>query len=338
MKNIVGFKLLLFSLFTIILSTCNSNERSMEENINIEPLPFFGFNAKGNMEPDQQTTYTNNYFDKITSVNIKKNIPVRVTGGTASQTTYPIDWTDENINKWISLQKKQGIRLIYVVNGNDSPASQALFIKKWLNAGAKFDFIEMMNEYYLPKFLNGDTSYEEVTEVVTPEKYVDIILPRFWAELDQFNLPYFLIFAPERVVPNPTLKHWNEVVADAIKTKYPNRNLNATIHLYIQDQSDISQFDYKQIDNLRNSLPANRSIAITEAGVINPTLTYQQVGDISIEHYKKILPHLKSGDYLLDQILYNTAVNNNTAALNPVYNGETPKGTSMLQFILNQFK
>ncbi len=304
------------------------------------PLAYFGFNAKGTLDVEQQTRYANAYFDQIPE-NIKRNMLIRVTGGTYSQLTYEKDWTPERIKAWVDLQKRQGIRFIYVVNGNDMPADQAAVIQKWLDAGAHFDFIEMMNEYYLPKYAKGDLSKEEVKEVVAPEKYVNTILPDFWNELDQFSLPYYVIFAPSRPgreVADQIMQHWNEVVSDAIKNKYPDRQINATIHLYLRDSTDLSLFDYDQIDRVRNELPAGRHIAITEAGVINPGLSYQQAGEIAVAHYRNILKHLQPGDHLLDQILYNAGKRNNTAALNPYASGETMKGKVILQFIQNRLK
>lgn len=304
------------------------------------PLPYFGFNAKGTLDVEQQTRYANAYFDQIPE-NIKRNMVIRVTGGTYSQLTYEKDWTPERIKAWVDLQKRQGIRFIYVVNGNDTPVDQAVVIQKWLDADASFDFIEMMNEYYLPKYAKGDLSRAEVKEVVTPEAYVNTILPDLWKALDRFNLPYYVIFAPSRRghdAAEKIMDHWNDVVSDAIKNKYPDRQLNATIHLYLRDSADLKEFDYDQIDRLRKELPAYRHIAITEAGVINPSLSYQQAGVTAVAHYRNILKHLQPGDYLLDQILYNAGKKNNTAALNPLTNGETMKGKVILQFIQNRLR
>lgn len=301
--------------------------------------PYFGFNAKGLMNPGQQVMYAQQYFSQATDW-IKPNLVVRVTGGTASQTAFANNWTDEVINGWTALQQQHRLRFIYVVNGNDSPANQRAIIQSWINAGARFDFLEMMNEYYLPKFANGDTGYEEVSRVVTPEIYANEILPAFWAELDDFNLPYYIIFAPSRPdQPGAQQKmdYWNSVMIDSVIHAYPQRNINATLHLY-SNGDNLPAFDYSQIDRLRLTLPADRRIAITEAGIINNSISYEACGSLAISHYKNILPQLQKGDYLLDQVLYNESANNNTADLNPVYTGVTPKGSLMLQFINNQLR
>lgn len=301
------------------------------------PYPFFGFNTKGRLDPGVQTRYANAFFDKITAPSIKSNLVVRVTGGTISQTTAGSDWTPEVIKDWTDLQKRQGIRFIYVVNGNDSPAEQAAAIQRWLDAGSHFDLLEMMNEYYLPKFAKGDRTKAEVTRQVTPEIYVDEILPTFWKELDRFHLPYYLIFAPEKGEGgggDNRLAQWNEVVARATRNKWPERDLNATVHLYAH--GGIGNYDYGQIDRIRQSLPAGRHIAITEAGVLDPGMTFQENGQAAVQHYRNILQHLGPGDYLLDQVLYNPGKRNNISALDR--NGETNKGQIILQFIQNRLQ
>jgi len=317
-------------LFIIITNSCKKSNNPGKTRWN---LPYFGFNAKGNMEVAEQTSYANSYFSQIPA-DIKKNLVVRVTGGKVSQTTFNDDWTDENIGTWVLLQQTQGLRLIFVVNGNDTPINQKNLIQRWINAGARFDFIEMMNEYYLLKYALGDTSNPEVTESVSPQKYVDTILPNFWSQLDVFNLPYYVILAPTTTGNLQTYYNaWNDTLINAIYNKYASRKLNATLHCYIQGAG--MDFNYNQISYLKSILPASSHLAITEAGIIDSTINYQQSGTFAIEHYKKIIDRLTTGDYLLDQVLYNTSQNNNTANLNPEYNGVTPKGALMLPFINN---
>jgi hypothetical protein len=303
-------------------------------------MPYFGFNAKGIMNPAQQTQFANSFLDRISSPAIKQDLVIRVTGGTSSQTTYDNDWTPDVIQAWANLQKRQGVRMVYVVNGNDSPANQADAIKRWMAAGARFDFLEMMNEYYLPKFARGDLSKAEVKEQVTPEKYVNTILPAFWAQLDQFHLPYYLILAPDKSGMGgggENLTQWNDVVLNAIRTKYPDRDLNVTLHLYSRS-ADLSGFNYGQIDQVRAQLPAGRHIAVTEAGILDPSLSYAQAGSLAVQHYRNIMQHLRKGDYLLDQVLYNKNKRSNIATLSPQTGGLTPKGQAVLDYIQGGLK
>lgn len=297
--------------------------------------PFFGFNAKGTLDVAQQVGYADVFFSEIPGW-ITPNLAVRVTGGTASQESYLDDWTDETIAAWAGLQESHHLRFIYVVNGNDTPANQRDVIQKWLDAGVQFDFLEMMNEYYLPKYAFGRTDLPEVSQQVTPERYASEILPAFWAELDRFALPYAIIFAPVRSntgQANENMAHWNDVMLHSVIEAYPERDIDATLHLYTD--GDTGSFDYDQIERLRQALPAGRHIAITEAGVINKGLDYAEAGELAAEHYQNIVNLLQTGDYLLDQVLYNASRNNNTADLNPEFSGITPKGQRILQFIVD---
>lgn len=296
-------------------------------------LPWFGFNAKGSKDVDDQTARTNDLLDQITDPAVKHGLVIRVTGGTISQTTTGSDWTGAMIAKWADLRRKQGVRFVYVVNGNDSPANQAALIRRFLDAGATFDFIEMMNEYYLPKFARGDRSQSEVTRAITPELYVNEILPAYWRELDRFHLPYYLIFAPANALKGAQERgeHWNKVVARALNTTHRERDLHATVHLYARDGGALGNYDYDQIDRLRRLIPAGRHLAVTEAGIIDDRLDVAQLAPLAVAHYRNIVRHLRAGDYLLDQVLYNPAPRNNTATLNR--DGLTPKGVAVLKFI-----
>lgn len=328
------FSYILPILFVVILIFGCKKKKILDEpkkeQIN---LPYFGFNAKGTLDVDYQTTYADTYFNQIPTA-LKNNLVVRVTGGTLSQTTFNNNWTDDNISKWVQLQQRHKLRFVYVVNGNDTPINQKQLLQRWINAGAHFDFIEMMNEYYLVKYALGDTTNEEVTRKVSAQDYIDIILPDFWTQLDGFNLPYYVILAPTATGNLQTYySDWNNTVIDAIQNKYKSRKLNATLHCYLRGAG--TDFDYNQITNLKLRLPATAHLAITEAGVIDDTINYQEAGNAAVAHYKKIITYLGKGDYLLDQILYNGSQNNNTANLSTVFNGVTPKGSLILTFINN---
>lgn len=294
--------------------------------------PYFGFNAKGSKDTAVQTARTDALLGRITDRTARRDLVIRVSGGTISQTTSEADWTDAMIGSWVTLQRKYGVRFIYVVNGNDAPAAQAALIERWLDAGARFDFIEMMNEYYLPKFAAGDGGDPGVSRAVTPELYVNKLLPAYWRALDRFHLPYYLIFGPATGRANAAARneHWNEVVARAVTVTYRKRDLNATVHLYVRGGS-LSGYDYGQIDRLRASLPGGRHIAVTEAGILDPGLSSRDLGRLAVTHYRDILRRLRPGDYLLDQVLFSPVPGNNTADLDR--NGITPKGTVVLDFI-----
>lgn len=330
------FSFYAFLFLSIVILACSKSGNS--DNPGTNTNIYFGFNTKGSLNTSDQVVQTDAFLGEMSS-GLRKNLIIRVTGGTLSQTTYPNDWTSQMIEQWVQLQQKHNFKMIYVVNGNDSPTSQYGFIQKWIDHGAKFEFLEMLNETYLPKYLSGDThNHPEVTEAITPEQYVDAILPKFWKELDKFHLPYYVCLARKNPISPPqqaSIENWNKVVISAIKGKYLFRTLNVTLHLYTTAENQ--NFDYNQINEIRALLPAGIHIAITEAGVIDDSLSSEALGKLAVSHYERIFQHLQPGDYLLDQILYNSYPKDNTANLSSVY-GITNKGQQILKFIQSGFR
>jgi len=329
----------LISIFILLsLTFCGSNQPNVEsstsaDNANVQDLQKIqlGFSAKGSMQPAQQVALADKMLHELPE-GLKQNLHIRVSGGTRSQKDLPSDWSDSDIRLWTDLQKKHGFKFVFVVNGNDTPQSQKQFFEKWIQLGAQFSFIEMMNEYYLKKFRSGDKSKSEVTRVITPEVYTDDILPKFIDELKIFNLPLFIIFAPSRDghKNNDYLNEWNRVVAKAIVNNFEGVKIGVTVHLYTRD----SDFDYQQLNRLREMIPEGVPIAVTEAGTLNPKIKdYDSAGRTVYSHYKKIAAHLRPGDYLFDQTLYNNYDGDIMATLHPSYKGLTPKGEQVLKFM-----
>jgi hypothetical protein len=284
----------------------------------------FGFNAKGNLNTTEQVQLTDQMLAGLPSKKAAE-IVIRVNGGTTSQKDFSNDWSDGALQSWASLQKKYGIRFVYVVNGNDSPLNQVKFIQRWVSKGVQFSFIEMMNEYYLPKFAKGDASKKEVGKKVTAKSYVDEILPTYFKELSSLNLPLFVICAPSKSGKRgQMMAQWNETVVAAMK-KHTDIKWGVTLHLYKRPNED---FDYNQITDLRKKLPAGTPIAITEAGVLDKS------GVAVRDHYAKIVSVLQPGDFLFDQVLYNNYKSDEIATLHPSSNGLTPKGKQVIEFYL----
>jgi hypothetical protein len=279
-----------------------------------------GFNAKGTVDTPEQIALVDATFATVDSA-VVEAWTIRITGGTRSQTDYPSSWSDAQINGWIALQQKYGFRFVYVVNGNDTPASQAAFIQKWINAGADFAFIEMMNEYYLNKFRIGDTTFDEVTRRVTATDYVDEILPAFLPVLKPLGLPFFVILAPAK---SGAAVEWNGTVINALNTRFAQERFGVTIHLYVPKGTSI---DYQQIDQLRTVLPANTPIAVTEAGAQN-YVDADEFAAASQAHLLAIAERLKPGDYLMEQILYKGIETGLEGSIDP--NGITAKGRAVL--------
>jgi len=295
----------------------------------------FGFNAKGLLNTSEQVVLTDKMLSSLPPKTVR-NIQIRVVGGSISQKKYPADWPIKAITSWIRLQRKHGFGLVYVVNGNDTPISQKAFIQKWISLGAKFTFIEMMNEYYLNKFRKGDTSRREVTKKISAQSYVNEILPSFIPSMQGFKLPLFIILAPEKPRKwGRFMREWNQIVVSYM-AKNRAFKLGATIHLYKRDRP----FNYAQIVDLRKLLPLGTPIAVTEAGVLIRTIkSYAEQARLVKDHYQKIAQQLRPGDFLFDQVLYHNYAkkNNFNATTHPVYKGVTPKGQQVLEFIKKNY-
>jgi len=328
-------------LLILSLTFCSSNkpnagisaEPSSSTSVSDVPKIQLGFNAKGSLQTSQQVALTDKMLEKLSN-SVKENLHIRVNGGTRSQKEMPSEWSNEQVKAWADLSKKHGVQLVYVVNGSDTPKSQRAFIQKWIDAGASFSFIEMMNEYYLPKFRKGDTSKEEVSRQITPEYYANEMLSTFIDELKTLNLPLFLICAPEKSGKvADIMTDWNRVITKAV-SKYKDVQIGVTIHLYLKGNEN---FNYNQINKLREMLPAGTPIAITEAGVINPNLSSENEGKAVLNHYVKIASQLKTGDYLFDQVLYTNYKKTAAATLHPNSNGLTPKGEQVVKFMKEMY-
>lgn len=292
------------------------------------PSTRLGFNAKGLLDTTTQVQLADQMLAAIPAA-VRARLQVRVTGGTTSQVDLPADWSDPQLDAWVGLQKKYGIGLVYVVNGNDTPASQAAAVARWIAHGARFTFLEMMNEYYLPRYRDGPIG-GEVSRLVTPASYVTEILPAFLSTLGQFALPTFIICAPRKTASNAT---WNDAMVDAVK-QHSTDHWGVTLHLY---DAGGGAYDYQQISDLRDRLPPGTPIAVTEAGVTDPTvMDWPTAGARVYSHYQQIATQLHEDDFLFDQILFSNYQEPDKklpSTLHPDTAGLTPKGEQVIRFI-----
>jgi hypothetical protein len=290
-----------------------------------------GFNAKGSHDTLNQVALIDKVFQTYPKEKVKGFV-IRVSGGTLSQKTYPKGWSDTAIKAWINLQNKYELQLSFVVNGNDSSASQAGFLKRWQALGAKFLFVEMMNEYYLAKFRKGKTEKPEVTKKITAASYINEILPVFITDFKRFKLPLYIILAPQKKGRSGQhLELWNKTVIDWLNsTSTPN--LGVSLHLYKRDK-DV-EYPYSQITSLRKRLKKDYSFAITEAGILDRSIkNSKEMGLYAIDHYKKILNYLGPSDFLLDHVLYTNY--KKASAIETIHwnsKGITDKGKMVLDY------
>ncbi len=312
-----------------------SNQKLPKEQLVSSELPEvkaieLGFNAKGNLNAGQQTAMFETLLQTLPE-HLRKRLHVRISGGTLSQRQLPNDWHRGDRMLWIALQKQYHFGLVYVINGNDTPESQRAFLGQWIDEGARFSFLEMMNEYYLSKFKAGDTSKPGVTRKVDFIDYTSDILPRYVDALADLDIPMHLIFAPMkgRKVDDYNAQ-WNEHVAQFVHQGYKNATFGAAVHLYF----DGGAYDYDQITALRALLPEGTSIAVSESGLVAKTkFSPNEVGELTVQHYAQIGSRLLTCDYLFDHVLYNDYKNDLNATLHPNYKGLSPKGEFVMAWM-----
>ena len=339
-------------IFTILIVcllswNCSTSPESLEfliESVQIdseqskENLPRVGFNCKASYNIVQQTAFADQLFSTL-SDKVFENMVLRIPGGTRSQKDFAVDWPDQKMKLWTELQKKYGYTMVYVVNGNDTPANQLEIIRRWQKNGAEFEFLEMMTEYYLPKFSKPNLSKPEVTRRVDEKIYTDEILPAFYSHLDSLDLPYFLIFAPAKKnkMGQERYASWNDHMIDYVSQQEGNRELGVVLHLYQKDCT--KPYDFAQISRLRYELPSETSIAVTELGVLDSEVPLENHPAESIEHISGVLKELNEADYLMDQVLYHDYRNGSrTADLHPIYGGISPKGKAVVEYYNSLFK
>lgn len=305
---------------------------------NKEGLPKVGFNCKASYKIAQQTVFADQLFAELNE-SVIENMVLRIPGGTRSQKDFAQDWPDAKMKLWTDLQEKYGYTMVYDVNGNDTPENQLAIIRRWQENGAEFEFLEMMTEYYLPKFSKPDMSKPEVTRRVDATIYTDEILPAFYNHLDSLQLPYYLIFAPAKKTKMGGDRYagWNEHMIDYVSNHDGPQKFGAVLHLYQKDYT--KSYDYAQIDRLRAALPANTPIAITELGVLDASVPMEDHPTESVRHIQEVVSHLRKGDYVMDQVLFHDYRNGNPMAdTHPMYGGVSPKGTAIVNYYNSLFK
>jgi hypothetical protein len=316
---------------TLILSSSLLSASVVAETVN---LPYIGFNAQGSVNVVEQTEYLASMLSQIREEGCNTSkVWIRLQGGTLSQKTYPSDWTDDMIHAWFVVQQTYGCHFIFVINMNDSAESQAAFYERMEYAGLQFSAIEIGNEQYLSKYTgeNGN-EFKEVTDrtsnmtvaeyVKLSNEYIDLLNQKF--------LPFMIQFAPN-INSYDKNRSWTAAMANAINTGcFHSNNLCGTLHLY--ESQKLSDLDVSQINAIRKMVNSAFQIAITEYGILD-------VKEIPEENYirrdmdltNRILPQLKPGDILLNQVLYTNYRFVGAAVLHSQYQGLTPKGKILIQ-------
>ncbi len=109
-----------FLFLALLFTTCQglnqtnpipeeNSKQTETEDVNFElselsGKPYFGFNAKANLKTELQVNYADAFLGEIPSV-ARENLTIRLPGGTLSQKVYSSDFSDADIESWVSLQK-----------------------------------------------------------------------------------------------------------------------------------------------------------------------------------------------------------------------------------------
>lgn len=297
-----------------------------------------GFNVKGNLDTDHQYKYVKKQFTALKKSRIDTGkIYLRLQGGSISQKTYTKNWSNKQITLWRNLQKKYHCKYIFVVNFNDSVSNQVKFYARFQKAGLKFCGIELGNEQYLPKFAESRISqYAEVTKRtadMTPEKYISMC-KKYIKAMKKYKLSFYVQFTPKSKSKSnrKSYKAWNDAMVRAINgKKLGYGKINGTIHLYERDGSRST--DVKQINRLRKQIGKKFHIAVTESGVVDKkkALSDQEYAKQELELTRRILTQLKSGDILLNQVLYTNYKTIGSAVVHPKKKGLTTKGKEIMK-------
>lgn len=299
-----------------------------------------GFNAKGSLSVKEQSSYLSKQLEswKKDKVDTSK-IWIRLQGGTISQKTYPKDWSNDECERWAQIQKKYKIKLIFVVNLNDTASSQLGLYKKMVKAGLKFSAIELGNEQYLARYKTSLTNkYDEVTKrtsAMTPAKYIKLC-NEYIKVMKTYKLPFYVQFAPENS-SNKDYAAWNKEIAKAINDeKFLSTNMHGTIHLYERNGS--GSLNEKQISSIRKLVNKQIHMAVTESGVVDKSgkLTEKQYINQEVALTKRLLKEMKKGDIILNQVLYTDYKTIGSAVLHSKSKGITNKGKAIYK-LFKQF-
>ncbi len=311
-------------------------ETSEKINLKINKKVHVGFNAKGNLDTSRQYSYVKKQFAALKKSKADTGkIYLRLQGGSISQKTYSKNWSNGKIALWKKLQSEYKCKYIFVVNFNDTVSNQVKFYERLKKAGLKFCFVELGNEQYLPKFAQSKISeYDEVTKrtaKMTSAKYINMC-KEYIKGMKKYKLPFYVQFAPKSKNNEKLFSAWNNSIVSAINgKKFGYDKIYGAIHLYERDGA--GSLDVKQIAALKKRIKRKFYIAVTESGVVDKKnkLTDSSYTKQETELTKRILTQLKSGDMLLNQVLYTDYKTVGSAVIHPDKKGLTNKGKEIMK-------
>lgn len=219
---------------------------------------------------------------------------VRAWGGSRGMVTFPTDdavptvlrdradrgafdvVTDDEIAGLLDLQELHGVRLVYMVNINDTLDSQITFIERLQSVGIDIAMFEMGNELYLPKFANGDATKLGVTRSWSEQEYLQLL--RSWGpalRAVDAAAPIYAVAAAYGTTGSASdlgRANWNDVLRSAIELE-PDLVDGVTFHVYAGAGVDAAADTGEEpitanADDALRSLGAfgDLPVAVTESG------------------------------------------------------------------------
>lgn len=248
---------------------------------------------------------------------------LRVWGGARGMATYPTEdavpeflrdrprhvdvVTQGQIDAIVAMQRRHGLRIVYMVNVNDTLANQTAFVERLFAAGVDVAMLELGNELYLPKFRDGDTSQLGVTRAWTVEDYVGML--RTWSPaLRSFGVPLYGIGASHDPGDRPRdayRRTWNEVLHAAMRDD-PTLLDGVTFHLYVGIERNGIDPEEHLTDERLDFLDSFEGfpVAITEAGHQFSEVTPENLAR-SVAFWDLLSSRLGPGDVFGLHVLYN---------------------------------
>ena len=258
----------------------------------------FGWNTKGTLS----VPILESFSEWLQGQDIKETW-LRVQGGTISQKDYNSDWKDSDVEAWGDLYAgNPTVKLVFVVNLNETPENIEVLFNRFLAVGCKFAFIEFGNEQYLSKFRLSKDKPEvtDRTKDMTAEKYLELCaqyVPSFAGRDLAFQL------APNKGKNvDQVYDAWNSTILEATN-HIPE--INYTMHVYAN-----AGFRWELIEEVQEVIKG-KFLAITEFGAADAAdgeqdeLTEEEFIEMTEDVAKILSEELREQDIAFDQVLWN---------------------------------
>lgn len=275
---------------------------------------------------------------------------LRVWGGSRGMSTYPSleavppalrpvagRWSvvaDREIEELLRMQEKHGVSFVYLVNVNDTLASQWAFIARLVGQGLDLAMLELGNEVYLEKYRLGRVGELGVTRAITAEDYVEIL--RTWVPpLREFGIPVYACAASYTGRASDAYRrHWNALLREEWDDD-PSLYDGVTFHIYrgkSPHEEDVASGEFSFLAEF-----AHLPVAITESGYYFAAPTPEGL-EQAAALWTHVLWSLKPGDLFGVHVLFHPPTHRDNRAY-ALYdeNGLTPTGKRFADWLATEY-